>query len=179
MYSTRDTPQCWQEHVKGVMKELGFAAGKANPCVYRHRTRNLVIPVHVDDFICAGPRADLDWVRKELPAHCQCTSSILGPDEQKQVKYLSRILERTGDTHEHDPRHVEAVLKEMGMENCKPVSNPGVKLASEVIGDGKVLDKRRGSEIRRVIAILNYIAQDRPDLPVNAPGWDGWHPHDA
>ena len=22
------------------------------------------------------------------------------------------------------PRHVEAVLKEMGMENCKPVSNP-------------------------------------------------------
>ena len=46
------------------------------------------------------------------------------------------------------------------MENCKP----GVKLASEVIGDGKVLDKRLGSEIRRVIAILNYIAQDRSDL---------------
>ena len=44
------------------------------------------------------------------------------------------------------------------MENCKPVSNPGVKLASEVIGDGKVLDKRRGSEIRRVTAILYYIA---------------------
>ena len=92
MYGTRDAPQCWQEHVKGVMEELGVAAGKANPCVFRHRTRNLVISVHVDDFICAGPRADLDWVRKELAAHCQCTSSILGPDagEQKQVKYLSR-----------------------------------------------------------------------------------------
>ena len=91
MYGTRDAPQCWQEHVKGVLEELGFAARKANPCVFRHRTRNLVISVHVDDFICAGPRADLDWVRKELAAHCQCTSSILGPDagEQKQVKYLS------------------------------------------------------------------------------------------
>ena len=50
------------------------------------------------------------------------------------------------------------------MESCKLVSNPGVKLAREVIGDGKVLDKRRGSGIRRVKAILNFFAQDRPDL---------------
>ena len=51
MYGTRDAPQCWQEHVKGVMEELGFSAGRANPCVFRHTTRDLVISVHVDDFI--------------------------------------------------------------------------------------------------------------------------------
>ena len=127
MYGTRDALQCWQEHVKGLMEELGFAAGTANPCVYRHRTRNLVISVHVDEFICAGPRADLDWVRKELAAHCQCTS-ILGPDagEQKQVKYLSRILEWTGDgiTDEHDPQACGSGVEGVGHGELQACEQP-------------------------------------------------------
>ena len=52
----------------------------------------------------------------------------------------------------------------MGIKSCKFVSNCRVELVSEVIGGRTVVDKRRGSETRRVFAIYNYIVQDRPDL---------------
>ena len=29
-----------------------------------HETKQLVVVTHVDDFLCAGSRADLDWRRE-------------------------------------------------------------------------------------------------------------------
>ena len=52
----------------------------------------------------------------------------------------------------------------MGIKSCKFVSNCGVELVSEVIGGRTEVDKRRGSETRRVFAIYNCIVQDRPNL---------------
>ena len=52
------------------------------------------------------------------------------------------------------------------MTEAKPLSTPGVKHSDseQDIEDAVSLDNSRGTKYRRAAAILNYIAQDRPDL---------------
>ena len=167
MYGTRDAPQSWQAHVTNILKKLGFRPGRANACVFHHGARDLQMSVHVDDFLCAGSPEDLRWLRGQLNEHFENTATILGEDtgEEKSTKYLNRILKWTEDgiTYEHDPKHIVNILKELGMEDCKGVGTPGVKEAEQNNDDEK-LGTREASTMRRVIAIMNYISQDRMDI---------------
>ncbi len=165
MYGTRDAPQSWQAHVTSVLKQLGFCAGRANPCLFRHGARDILVLVHVDDFLCAGSPADLHWVRQQLDKHFESTAAILGPDtgEERKIRYLNRILEwkGTGIDYEHDPKHVQAILSELGMLTSNPVGTPGVK---DGVNSNEKLGLKEASTLRRVIAILNYMSQDRMDI---------------
>ena len=167
MYGTRDAPQCWQSHVASVLRQLGFQAGRAHPCLYKHGARDLVISVHVDGFLCAGSASDLHWLREQLASHFESTSTILGPGtgEQKKMKYLNRVLEwtHTGITYEHDPKYVQIILKELGMLDSSIVNTPGVK-DNTVQEDNPKLSDKESSIMRRVIAIMNYMSRDRMDI---------------
>ena len=167
MYGTRDAPQNWQTHVTAILKQMGFTAGKANPCIFQHGGRDLQVSVHVDDFLCAGVREDLDWFRQQLGKHFDSTSSILGPGsgEEKSIKYLNRIIEWTtsGLTYQHDPKHVTTILNELGMKDCSGVNTPGTKEAAQE-DDDVPLAVKESTEMRRIIATVNYIAQDRLDI---------------
>ena len=167
MYGRRDAPQSWQARLTSVLQQLGFTAGRANPCLFRHGARDLLISVHVDDILCAGCPAGLRWVRQMLSHHFDSTASILGPGtgEVRRVKYLNRSLgwTDTGIDYEHDPKHVQAVLSELGMVSSSPVSTPGIQDNASSECDEK-LGSKEASAIRRVIAILNYMSQDRMDI---------------
>lgn len=54
MYDTRDVPQIWEDAVKRDMVGLGFHASGLHPVAYHHRERQVVVVVHVDDFLCVG-----------------------------------------------------------------------------------------------------------------------------
>ena len=55
----------------------------------------------------------------------------LGPDkdDDKAITILNRCVEWTshGLLYEADPRHAEILIRELGLENTKPVVTPGVK----------------------------------------------------
>ena len=89
LYGTRDASQNWQHHVSTVLARLGFRAGRANPCIFHHQTRDAMVTVHVDDFLCLGNRQTLAWLREALKEEFEYTSSVLGPaqGEAKEVKY--------------------------------------------------------------------------------------------
>ena len=61
--------------------------------------------------------------------------ATLGPEpgDDKEVSVPNRIVRWCDDCllYEADPRHVEKLLREAGLENCKSVTTPGVKEASE------------------------------------------------
>ena len=122
MYGTRDAPQSWQAHVTSVLKQLGFSAGRANPCLFRHGACDILVSVHVDGFLCAGSPADLHWVRQQLDKHFESTAAVLGPGtgEERKIKYLSRILEwkGTGIDYEHDPNMYRLSCRNL---ECWPV----------------------------------------------------------
>ena len=79
-----------------VMGRLGFTA-VANPCVYKHTCRELVVSVHVDDFLCMGDLACLSWLRGQLKNEFDLAFSILGngAGENPEIKYLNRSIRLT------------------------------------------------------------------------------------
>ena len=67
-----------------------------------------------------------------------------------------------GIEYEADPKHVTAILKEMGMKSSTTVNTPGN--SEKLADDDYDLKKEDGCRLRRIIAICNYIAQDWPDI---------------
>ena len=55
---------------------MGFKRGRASPCCFSHRSRDLVCVVHGDDFIFAGKEEELDWVEKEM--HARFLTKVMG-----------------------------------------------------------------------------------------------------
>ena len=57
--------------------------------------------------------------------------ATLGPEatDDKEVSILNRIIRWTEDSllYEADPRHVEKLLRDAGLEDCNALGTPGVK----------------------------------------------------
>ena len=67
-----------------------------------------------------------------------------GPDNQTSVKILNRYTRLQIDTngdyileYEADPRHAEHLIKELKLENAKPVATPGVSKRTKRIKRSK------------------------------------------
>ena len=167
MYGTRDAPQNWQLHMTKVLVEMGFKQCKTHPSIYRHIEYDIQLVVHVDDIAAIGIAADLEWVRSEIFKRFECTSKILGPDQgqELEVSFLNRQVRWTpyGIQYEHDARHIDEALRASGMEASRPVATSRVK-EHETEEEPKPLGPEDAITYRRTVAILNYVAQDRPDL---------------
>ena len=168
MYGTRDAPLIWQEKVRKVREDLGFEASLHQPAVYHHRARGIDVVVHVDDFPCAGKDLDLKWLHDELKKTYELTATRVGPNHEKEVKYLNRTIRWTkeGLEFEGDAKHSEILVREWGMGECKIMDTPMSKEVADKLGEGKEVDEEGARRIRRGIARVNYMAQDRPDLSV-------------
>ena len=167
MYGTRDAPMVWRGEVKKAMKALGFVGSTSSPCVYRHRTLDLVVCTHVDDFLACGAQKDLQWFKCGVAKVFEIKGEILGtgPGEKLEIQYLKRRIAITPDglTYEAGSKHVPLILAEMGMEACKPVGSPGSKDETKNISI-EALSKGEQKQYRRVSAMINYLAMDRPDI---------------
>ena len=170
MYGTRDAPQIWQREVMGTMEALGLRVSTFQPSLYYHQERELVVIVHVDDFMCSGRETDLQWLYDGLRQKYDLTRSFLGKDHERETKYLNRIVRWTprGVQLEGDPKHLQLMLKEWSMEQCAGADTPMTKDGRERIGTGQELEPTAATRVRRTIARINYMAQDRPDLAVAA-----------
>ena len=78
-----------------------------------------------------------------------------------------------GILYEADPRHVEKLLRDLGMENCKPLSTPGVKppqtpppslRTEEEEKAGVLLEPALQTLYRGGAARCNYLTSDRQDV---------------
>ena len=60
MYGTRDAPQIWQGEVRITMEEIGFKPSLLHPSVFSHQSRDPIVVVHVDDFLCSRSTTELE-----------------------------------------------------------------------------------------------------------------------
>ena len=79
---------------------------------------------------------------------------------------MNRCVEWTsqGIRYEADPRHVEILVSQLGLQNVKPVSTPGVKGAPLAEKDDPHLDPSSATHFRQLIARCNFLCQDRADI---------------
>ena len=152
--------------------------------------------VHGDDFTFEGPREALKKVAEDLrKVWLIKVRATLGPEpgDDKEVSILNRIVRSCDDCllYDADPRHVEKLLREARLEECKSVTTPGVKEESVITRttwfeesglspesesvrggldpvvdtpDLRFLDREEMRSYRSAAARCNYLAQDRFEI---------------
>ena len=165
LYGTRDAPARWEAFLAEQLRFMWFRKGKASPCCYEHKTRDLRCIVHGDDFVFVRPEEELRWAQKQMEANFLVkVIGQLGGDKEdlSELRVLNRVLRWTsgGIRLEADPRHQEILVSD---EPGNAVLTPGIK--GELIGDlaKESLNASETIDFRSEVARCNYLGQDRPD----------------
>ena len=171
LYGTRDAAQNWATEYTNTLKQLGFKAGAASPCNFKHTVRELYVTVHGDDFTITGPTADLEWMDKAMGDKYDIKSEYLGPEAgmKSEIKILNRTLTwAKGEIcYEADQRHADIVIKELGLEGARTLSTPGVPETAEDLRareKSSKLSPRDSTLYRGIAARMNYLSLDRSDI---------------
>ena len=103
------------------------------PCMYYHPRRDVRILVHGDDFTVEGNESELKYVAEVFQNNYKTkVRGILGSDchDMKAVTILNRIVEWTdaGIQYEADPRHVDLIIEELGLETANGSDVTGSKV---------------------------------------------------
>ena len=198
MYGTRDAPLIWQKTLRKVLNNLGFQNSVTTACLYFHKGRDLQVVAHVDDLLVTGELTELEWLSQALAKEFSVKTSILGPGAEgrrgectdgrddgagphvRRGVSLGRIIEwhEKGLSWEGDQKHVQKLLEEGGLELANGVLTPGVSPKTSPgeasASDEEPLSPQEQKEYRRGAAMLNYVAQDRPDMPFAAKEVSRW-----
>ena len=92
MYGTRDAPQIWGQVVQRSMEALGFQQSTFQPAVYFHPVKDLVVVVHVDDFLCTGAGDALEELYQDLSKQFDIKRRMLSLEDDTEATYLNRKL---------------------------------------------------------------------------------------
>ena len=134
-----------------------------------HGTRDLALTVHGDDFTATGPVEDLAWLEEIFRKKYEINATVLGPDthQAQEVRILGRTLRwvQGGIEYEADARHHTIVIEELGLNDSATVSTPfGPEEQRVPTESGEPLEAGEATRYRALVARLNYLALDRPDI---------------
>ena len=146
----------------------GFRQGVACPNLFYHPGRMIYTSVHGDDFTSTGPKSALDWFEETVKAEYEISvGPRLGPgkDDDKEGRSLNRVIRWTdeGLEYEADPRQVERLIAECGLEGANVVATPSVKASFKELESDQELRPEMHTAFRAAAARSNYIAADRLD----------------
>jgi hypothetical protein len=135
MHGTRDAAMNWATEYGETLKKAGFVQGKSSPCLFFNRSLDVTIMVHGDDFVAIGNPKHLQATEDALRSKYKIKTETLGgcAGDKKEVKILNKIVRYTDNSLEleADPRHAELIVRELGLEGCRPSKTPGSKAVAE------------------------------------------------
>ena len=169
VYGTRDAGKIWEDTYTQVLHNIGFVAGESNPCIFYHKVKDISVVVHGDDFTVSGPERSLEWLKDFLKARWDVKATTLRQEshQAKEVRVLNRSIgwAAQGIEYEADPRHRQVIIRELGLEGCTPVTTPfGPQEQGSLQDEGELLSGPEATKFRAIVARLNYLAADRPDI---------------
>ena len=65
LYGTRDASMNWAKQRTQHLSKVGFQKGRASACNFVHKSRNIGLTSHGDDFIVVAPSKEIEWLVKE------------------------------------------------------------------------------------------------------------------
>ena len=92
MYGTKDAAQCFDVACENAMAKMGYTIGLFSPCLYLHKTENLAVFRHGDDFVVCGTRTQQAEFKSELGQYFIVKQ--LGPalGVVPEVRILNRLV---------------------------------------------------------------------------------------
>ena len=158
----------WQEEYSTFLVSLGFRQGDACPNLFYHRGKRVVTSVHGDDFTSSGPADALDWLEEKIAQQYEISIDPRlgpGPDDAKEGRVLNRVIRWCDDCveYEADPRQVERLVAECGLQGANPLTTPGVKPTFAELEQDQPLPPHLATPFRGAAARGNYLGPDRVD----------------
>ena len=128
----RMSGRAWQEHQVSVHTGWGFETSLVEPRLFWNADRAIALESHGDDTFAVGPRNEIEKLRTELhggfDGNC---SQVIGPDPRDKNNgfFLERAFSVSleGWSHEADPKRIQKLLYNAGLENARAAATPGVK----------------------------------------------------
>lgn len=172
MYGCRDAAQCWESEITDFFTTHGFTPGIGSPVLFVNLVRNIRVTIHGDDITSLGTEENLFWLKQQLETRYELKyGGMLGPDRHdvQDATILNRLIHYDASnqetTYEADPRHVQILARELGLQDAKTVNTPGV---SQKMSDSPALSSEMMSRYRSLTMRANYLAMDRPDIAYSA-----------
>ena len=136
--------------------------------MYIHDAKEILLAIHVGDFLVAASQDALDWVYKEVSKVYELKKKIISsaPEDAHETTYLNRKLkwnEANWMSYEGDEKH-DVLLRDWRLVHCRAVSSTLTKKLEDKVGDGCKLSESEGRRVRRSIVRINFMSQDRLDL---------------
>ena len=169
MCGTRRALRFFQEHMKGLLGEEGYAALKVGHLVYNSLEADSMPAIHSDDIIAGGEPERLnrlDEVLKRLVV--VKVLDRIGPGAVERGRYLKRhivYVEGQGSEWMEDPKHLAAIIRNRSKTGMKPQSSPGSKDPGK--SDPEALDELADAEAKlyqQDPGISIYVSSGRLDM---------------
>jgi hypothetical protein len=170
LYGCKPAAQAWESFYAEKLVDVGFARGDACGVVFYHPCRDLSCVCHGDDFTFVGEEVELNWIADEMKKWFEIkVRAILGPEEKddKEVVILGRRVRwtKSGIEFQADPRHRRVLAEHFGFgADSAAAAHNGDHERKEDVADEEYMPKEDIKTNRGLVARMNYLAQDSPDV---------------
>ena len=168
----RNGAKRWFSSFSSVLLSIGFEACEVMPSIFKHKTRDIIMNVHVDDELVAmKDPADGEWLLTELRKKYKL--QVEGPvpigrfGKGEELNYLKKtyIFSQEGILVRPNGKYVSALLDLYNLEGRKAKATPDHALLNQVDLSESLADisEERKQRFRSGFGTLMYLAQDRTD----------------
>ena len=120
---------------------------------------------HGDDFVVTGPTNRLADLKNTIAGLYPNKTTVISYGSTDRIKELNRRFqwEQRGVVDQHDTRHVDVLVKHLGLERGNSVQNPAVHDLTE---EPKPLVQMQSSQYRSQVARSVFFSQNCADITV-------------
>ena len=161
LYGLKQAPRGWNQKLNKIMKSFNFEKNIANDSAYIKHIQNdlkIIVAVYVDDLIILSNNLkEIEVFKREIKKLYNVKdlgelSLILG------MRWERNRVERKSNLKQTN--YIQEILEKFGMQDCKVVSTPAVKIVEE---DSKKLPTNE--KYMEVVGSLIYLTTcTRPDI---------------
>ena len=164
IYGEAGAPIRWENTLVPWLESIGFDRGCNEPCVFHHRTRDLVALTWVDDVYADGDGPDFDWFMDLMRERWDCKDpDVLGPEAPIDFVGIE-VTEDADYTYINSGVYVEKLLTEYGEVDSREATSPLLHDPSAE-GDQSPADANEARSVRKWVGGIGWlVVTTRPDL---------------
>ena len=165
MYGTRDAASNWKRDWQGHVQKWGLQLGLSSKNLFHHKEDRVSGLTHGDDFVFTGPTEKLMEVERKMTSVHPIKAKVISYGSSKSIKTLNRRMHwgERGIMYQHDPRHVDVLVKDPGLEHGNSVQTPAAPGALEE-EESEPLSQDQHHRYRSLVARCLFLSQDRADI---------------
>ena len=164
LYGLKQAARDWNQKCTKALLDMGFTQSKADPCLFQHLERDIILIVYVDDIPLASKSLkQVEWFKTEFAKQFKIKDlgeiqKILGVRVTRDRKNRTIKLDQT--------RYIQEVLEKIGMatERSRPTKSPMENYKALQPADAADLRTDK-SDYQRTIGHWMYLGiLTRPDI---------------